>query len=408
MGRAKRATEILTAICCPLALLFFALAPLSAPSQTEPAPPSRETVLKEMGIPSTGSMRGQKDSVGYASNPAQMAEVWELAGKGPEPESLGQPFSGDPCAVICPHDDFIYAGRVYRKVLPLVRAKKVVVIGVFHQWRKFGERDRLVFDTYSKWRTPDGDVPVSSLREAVQKGLEPGDYTASDTMHDAEYSAEALVYWLRHGNSDLEIVPVLVPPMGFDRMSEIAGRFGKALASACSKYGWEMGRDVAIAISCDGIHYGPDFGYTPYGEGGAEAYSKACANDKKILGTSIAGEVDDPKIKGLFEALNNPADLTKGKVTWCGRFSAPFGLLLLKASAPDGSLVEGHPLAYATSVGWPELQAKEPGLGKTAPCSLYHFVGYPAAAFTVETKAAEKEKKKAHNRTLSIQGGRAF
>jgi hypothetical protein len=43
----------------------------------------------------------------------------------------------------------------------------------------------------------------------------------------------------------------------------------------------------------------------------------------------------------------------------------------------------GHPLAYATSVGWPELPVRDLGLGATAPASLYHFVSYPAVAFTL-------------------------
>jgi len=40
-------------------------------------------------------------------------------------------------------------------------------------------------------------------------------------------------------------------------------------------------------------------------------------------------------------------------------------------------------VAYATSVGTPELPVREAGLAATAPANLYHFVGYPAAAFTV-------------------------
>ena len=43
----------------------------------------------------------------------------------------------------------------------------------------------------------------------------------------------------------------------------------------------------------------------------------------------------------------------------------------------------GHPVAYATSVGWPALPVQDLGIGATAPASLYHFVGYPAVAFTL-------------------------
>jgi hypothetical protein len=41
----------------------------------------------------------------------------------------------------------------------------------------------------------------------------------------------------------------------------------------------------------------------------------------------------------------------------------------------------GKPVAYATSVGAPELRLRDAGLGETAPANLYHFVGYPAAVW---------------------------
>jgi len=45
--------------------------------------------------------------------------------------------------------------------------------------------------------------------------------------------------------------------------------------------------------------------------------------------------------------------------------------------------LESRPLAYATSVGQPELPVREIGLGATAPANLYHFVGQPGVAFVL-------------------------
>src|SRR5205814_8125964 len=101
---------------------------------------------------------------GYALHAAQMAKVWERSASPPAPDSLGPAPAPGVAAVICPHDDFSFAGRVYRRVLPLVTARTVVLIGVFHGYRKFGEHDRLVFDPYREWTAPDGSVPVSPLR----------------------------------------------------------------------------------------------------------------------------------------------------------------------------------------------------------------------------------------------------
>jgi hypothetical protein len=75
---------------------------------------------------------------------------------------------------------------------------------------------------------------------------------------------------------------------------------------------------------------------------------------------------------------DSPADY---RVTWCGRFSIPLGLVALSRLGRDlGVPLEARPLAYATSVGAPELPVRGDGLGETAPANLYHFVGYPSLA----------------------------
>ena len=68
-------------------------------------------------------------------------------------------------------------------------------------------------------------------------------------------------------------------------------------------------------------------------------------------------------------------------MTWCGRFSIPLGLVALSRLGRDlGLPLDARPLAYATSVGAPELPVRGDGLGETAPANLYHFVGYPSLA----------------------------
>ena len=377
----------------PLFAVFFLLHPLmQAVSAAPPAanrPPTLAEVRSEMGIPSEGTdLRGQKDTVGYASRADQMAKVWDLAATPPPPDRLGDPPPPGVAAVIAPHDDFAYAGRVYRQVLPLVTARTVIVIGVFHRYRAFGMRDRLVFDPYKAWRAPDGTVPVSSLREDLIARLQPGDFVQDAASHDSEHSVEAQVFWLRRARPDVEIVPIIVPAARFDRLEELAGRLATALAAVCRDRGWVLGRDVAIVISADGVHYGPDFKYVPYGEGGIEPYRQAVEHDVGILRGPLAGPLDRAKLRDLFATFVNPDQPDEYRMTWCGRFSIPLGLLLLErtAAALDGGRPIGHPVAYATSVGWPALPLEEVGLDATAPASLYHFVGLPGAAFTLEKR----------------------
>ena len=370
-----------------LCLMLATGPPAFAQASLQPqaaVPPTLEQVRAGMNIPSRSlDLRGQMDSVGFASTAAQMAGVWALSATPPAPDSFGARPAPGVAAVICPHDDYLYAGRVYRRVLPLVTARRVILVGVFHRYRRFGAHDQLVFDPYRAWRTPDGPVPVSDLREALLSHLAPTDFVQSAAMHDSEHSLEALVYWLRHARPDLEIVPIIVPAAKFDRLEELATHLAAALDATMMAHDWRLGRDVAIAISTDGVHYGTDFRYVPYGDGGIAAYRKATENDRALLAGPLSGTLTTGKVRGLYRAFVNPEQPDEYRLTWCGRFAVPFGLLLLERLSRDLAPLTGHPLAYASSVGGPELPVRDLGLGATAPANLYHFVSYPAVAFTL-------------------------
>lgn len=378
-----RAPVILLPLLFSAAFAHGQAAPQPAP---QGPPPTLEEVRKAMGIASQGTeLRGQQDAVGFASTAAQMARVWELSATPPAPETLSAATPPGVAAVICPHDDYLYAGRVYRQVLPLITARTVVLVGVFHKYRRFGSHDVLVFDPYRAWRAPDGEIKASALREELLERLQAGDFVQDAAMHDSEHSLEALAFWLKHIRGDVEIVPVIVPAASLTRLEELAGRLGAALAASMRARGWTLGRDVAIAISTDGVHYGGDFKHTPFGDGGVDAYVRATERDRALLRGPLAGELTEAKISDLFATFVNPEQPNEYRLTWCGRFAVPLGLLLLRSTAGALGLPApfGHPVAYATSVGAPELPVRDTGMGETAPANLYHFVGYPAAAYTL-------------------------
>ncbi|HEV8481291.1 MAG TPA: AmmeMemoRadiSam system protein B [Candidatus Eisenbacteria bacterium] len=335
-------------------------------------PPSLEQVRSEMDIPSRDlDERGQKDAVGFASNAEQMSLAWELSTSPPAPTALGVAPAPGVLGMICPHDDYLYAARVYRQVIPLVTARTVVLIGVFHRYRRFGERGRLVFDPYRSWRTPSGSIAISGWREKLLASLPPADVVQDAAMHDSEHSVEALVYWLAHGNPEREIVPILIPEAPFDRLVELADHLADALAGA---------NDVAVAVSADAVHYGSDFGHVGFGLGGEEAHAQAVARDLAILRGPLSGPVSDEKARALYETFVDPARPERYRVTWCGRFSIPFGVLLVSRLA--GGTARAHAIAYSTSIDAPELPVRDRGLGETAPANPFHFVGYPAVALT--------------------------
>ena len=355
-------------------------------AQTAP-PPGRPTLAEvraAMAVPSVGDTRGRQDSLGYALHASQMARVWDLAAAPPAPDSFEVPPPAGVAGIICPHDDFSFAGRVYRRVIPLVTARTVLLLGVFHRYSRFGEHDRLVFDAYSKWTAPDGFVPVSSLRAALLSRLPRADWTQDTTAHDLEHSLEPLVCWLRHVNPGVEIVPVIVPAASFERLQSLADDLTAALAAEMRARGWRLGRDLAVAISADAIHYGPDFHQEVFGSGGREAYDRAVERDHSLLTGPMHGALTDAGIRSLYETFVDPQHPDTYRWTWCGRFSVPLGLLTLERLARGLGQAVGHPVAYSTSIAGPELPLRDLGMSPTAPSNLYHFVGYPGVAITVE------------------------
>ena len=348
---------------------------------------SPDSVRQAMAIPSTHFVRGRIDSTGYALHPSQMAKVWELAGKPPAPDSLGPAPAPGVAAILCPHDDFSFAGRVYRRVIPLVTARTVILFGVFHGYWRVGEHDRMVFDSYREWTAPDGAVRVSSLREALLARLPREDWTQDSLAHDMEHSLEPLVCWLKHAHPDVEIVPIIVPAASFGRFESLADHLGAAIEAEMKARGWRLGRDVAIAISADGIHYGPDFSQHTFGAGGLDAYQQAIQKDRGLLLGPLAGPLDRTKIESLYGTFVDPDHPDTYRWTWCGRFSIPLGLLTLERLTRGSGGATGWPVAYATSISGPELGLRDIGMAPSSPSNLFHFVGYPGAAFTAGSAA---------------------
>ena len=370
-----------------LALVLALVAGLGLPPARSAAVdgprPGADSIRALMVVPSRGVVRGRIDSTGYALRAEQMAKVWDLSATPPAPDTFGAPPPPGVAGVICPHDDFSFAGRVDRRVLPLVTARTVVLVGVFHRYYKFGERERLVFDTYERWMAPDGEVPVADLRAALMRRLPRADWTQDSIAHDAEHSLEPLVCWLRHARPDVQIVPILVPGARFERLQELADHFAGAIDAEAAARGWRLGRDVALAISADGIHYGPDFKQVVFGDGGTEAYGRAVARDRGLLTGPLRGRLTTAKIRTLFETFVNPDQPDTYRWTWCGRFSVPFGLLTLERLGRARAGAVGRPVAYGTSIGGPALELRDVGMAPTAPSNLYHFVGYPGVAIVI-------------------------
>ncbi|MFN8548628.1 MAG: hypothetical protein U0527_11865 [Candidatus Eisenbacteria bacterium] len=148
-----------------------------------------------------------------------------------------------------------------------------------------------------------------------------------------------------------------------------------------------MGRDVAVVISADAVHYGEDFS-TPLRLGherGLRARGRARPLDPRAL----EGPIDEASVQAFFETVVDPEEPDRYRIPWCGRFSIPFGLLLLRAAAAElGFTARAEALCYGTSIDPPALVLPETKLGVTAPADLRHFVGHPGMLFVKEGAGA--------------------
>jgi MEMO1 family protein len=368
---------------------------LNLHAESPAPPPSRADIESEMGLRSEGDVvRGQRDTIGFVVTADQAEDVVATA-VGLEQEAILQrdealglsPEHGF-VGGVCPHDDHLYAARAYVHLTERITAPRVVLIGVFHAARLWDLDDVIVFDGFEDWHGPWKPVAVDSMREQVIDGLAEGSYVVDNAMHCREHSLEAIIPFLQHRNPEVTILPILVPYASWERLSGLADEFSTVLARVMEENGWRLGRDLAVVVSSDAVHYGPDFDHAPFGTDAA-GYQMAVDRDEGLAQEYLAGPLEADKLSGFEYTLVDPDNVHSYTIPWCGRFSIPFGLELLRDLAAKTGLQtpEGHFLRYATSLSEPQLPVKQAtldaGLGTTAPSNLSHWVGYAAVGFTV-------------------------
>jgi AmmeMemoRadiSam system protein B len=332
------------------------------------------------------TVRAQVDTVGFATRIEDMAAVVRAALAA---EGLDDAGAAGPAwtAAILPHDDHLYAGRTVVHALGGLRAKRWIILGVCHACRRQGVRDKLLFEDADAWNIGGETVRTAGmLRHLLRAEL--GDDAVLDTeRHAAEHSIEALVPWLRQARPDAVFVPILVPGMSRERMAGLAARFGQVLADICREEQWVPGVDVGVLISADAVHYGcegwGDRHYDPYGCD-APGHAAGTARDVEICVNDLGGEVTPASAWGFADAVWDESDpVYPYRITWCGVYSIPFGLLALDAWMDAAGLppLSGTLLRYGDSVSDGRLDVSGTILGVTAPNTLQHWVGYPALGY---------------------------
>lgn len=335
-------------------------------------------------------VRSQIDTVGFASNSLQLdsflTRVQRLQGELIHKIKTTNP-AGESgyLAVISPHDDYSYVGYLYPALLDDVKAPLVIMFGVAHKASRFDLEDKIVFGRHKSWKCSGFEIPVSPLQQEIIQSLPHSFYTIHDDMMEVEHSLEAIVPFLYRNQPQLEIIPILVPYMSFDRMLEISKPLAKGIAELMRKYQLEWGRHLAIVISNDAVHYGDeDWGGKNYARYGVDllGYASAIEHEQTIIQECLVPEISPERIRKFTQYTVQENNFRQYKWTWCGRYAVPLGLLTVYELAQEFRIpLTGKLVGYHTSIDFLPIPVEDLGMGVTAPANLRHWVGYAAIGY---------------------------
>lgn len=317
-----------------------------------------------------------KDDVGFCWNPASMKTLVEFL-EAQEKENFK---AEGLIAAISPHDDYLYAARLYYPLFKILRTREVVIFGVTHGAVRKEIKDPqsvLILDEYPVWSGLLKPIVVSPLREYIKSHLDKNTFLVSNRAHELEHSIEALLPFLQYFNPDIKITPIMIAPMPFEKMDEISGRLAEVIAGYMKEQRLKAGKDIAFLISSDGNHYGKDFNNSPFGEG-EKAWEKALALDRRLIATYLTDFLDASKIQGLTKELWGATYLDYRSTYWCGKYSVPFGLLAVEkiVRLVENKRLLGRLFRYSDTYSEGVLPLKKTGMGTTAPFSLRHWVSF--------------------------------
>jgi AmmeMemoRadiSam system protein B len=325
-----------------------------------------------------------RDDVGFCWNPMSMQELVNYL-EGQEKESFK---AEGLVAAISPHDDYLYAGRVYYPLFKILKAKEVVIFGVTHGVVRKEINDpqnMLILDEFKYWPGLKKPIAVSGLREYLKDRLDKTVFITNNKAHELEHSIEALLPFLQYFNPEVKITPIMVTAMPFIKMEEISAKLAEVIAGYMKEKGLVAGKDIFFLISSDGNHYGKDFNNSPFGEG-EKAWAAALQLDQRLIRSYLTGVLDSGKVEGLTKELWGQTYLEYRNTYWCRKYSIPFGLLTAEKiiKCTMNKKINGTLFRFSDTYSEGVLPLKKTGMGTTAPFSLRHWVSFFSIGYYVE------------------------
>lgn len=319
------------------------------------------------------------DTIGFAQYNWQMDSIYSRLQIKDIPNDLHWK------AAICPHDDYKYAGKLYFESLKGINAPIVILIGVAHRARNFDLKDKIIFGSFTHWQSPYNTLKVSSINNDIIKKLPSDTYVVHDSMQVLEHSLEAIVPFLHKKNRNVEIVPILVPYVNYKTIDKVSNDLATAVNAILKEKNWKYGKDLAVVISNDAVHYGDDqwsANLAPFGTDD-EGTKNARQQDLKIINECLTQEITNEKVKKFTEFTVQKEDYKEYKWIWCGRYSVPFGLAFankLNLLVNNDNLT-GIFLDYQSSIDHALINVEDLGMGTTAIATQRHWVAYASVKY---------------------------
>ncbi len=290
-------------------------------------------------------------------------------------------------AAISPHDNYSFTGQLYYESLRGINAPNIILIGVAHRARNFNLQDKIVFGRYDEWESPYGGIKVGSLGDAIMTRLPENDFVVHDSMQLIEHSLEAIIPWLHKKNRTAEITPILVPYLNYDGIDAISGNLANVVHEIMKAKKWTFGKDVAVVISNDAVHYGDqEWGnnatMAPFGIDSAGT-EKARQLDLEIIANCLTEDITPEKIKLFTEYTVKKEDYKEYKWVWCGRYSVPFGVSFANKLnlLENKEMLTGTFLGYQTSIDHPHIEVEDLGMEINALTTNRHWVAYTSIVY---------------------------
>lgn len=328
-------------------------------------------------------VRPVRDDVGFCWNPESMKRLVLYL-------QINERDVVDPAglvAAITPHDDYLYAGRIYYPLFHALAAREVVIFGVTHAAvrKEIGDpRGRIILDDFSHWQGLSNPVAVSPLRNYLRDRMDSSMVLTSRKAHLLEHSIEAQIPFLQYFNPNVTITPIMVTAMPLARMDDVSDRLSDLICRYLVEHELEPGNDVFFLITSDANHYGRDFDNTLFGED-ERAHTTAVNEDVALVKSYLCGAMNAEKLFGLTDELTGARYDQPGRFLWCGRYTIPFGAMTVEKVMQQmlDKSIRGRLIRYSDSYSEGVLPLKKNGMGITAPFSLKHWVGFFSLGYYV-------------------------